>query len=84
MKLDPRVAAPALPKWVWSHEPEAYAYENYDKVVESMKKGIPFEEDDSIPPNYPKGYKYEPWSMDKIVDDMNNGRPVDLGPGEWA
>ncbi|EON65625.1 hypothetical protein W97_04864 [Coniosporium apollinis CBS 100218] len=84
VKLDPRVAAPALPKWVWSHEPEAYAYENYDKVVESMKKGIPFEDDDSIPPNYPKGYKYEPWSMDKIVDDMNNGRPVDLGPGEWA
>lgn len=51
VKLDPRKAQPKLPSWVFSHEPESYAYDNYENVVESMKKGIPFDEDDSIPPN---------------------------------
>lgn len=83
VKLDPRRAQPKLPSWVWGHDPETYAYDNYDKVVESMNKGIPFSEDDSIPPNYPPGYKYEPWSIEEIMDDVRNGRPVNVGPGNW-
>lgn len=83
VKLDPRRAQPKLPKWVFSHDPEAYAYENYDKVVESMRKGVPFDEDDSIPPNYPPGYKYEEWNIEQIMGDIRNGKPVDLGPGDW-
>jgi len=83
VKLDPRRAAPRLPKWVWSHDPEAYAYENYDKAVESMNKGIPFEEEDSFAPNYPPGYKFEPWSIEKIMEDMRAGKPIDLGAGNW-
>jgi len=83
VKLDPRRAAPKLPKWVWSHDPEAYAYENYSKAVESMKKGVRMEDEDSFEPNYPKGYKYKPWSIEKIMEDMRAGRPIDLGPGDW-
>ena len=37
MKLDPRRAQPKLPKWVWAHDPEQYAYANYEKNVETMK-----------------------------------------------
>jgi hypothetical protein len=83
VKLDPRRAAPKLPKWVWSHDPEAYAYENYEKAAQSMKKGIKMEDEDSFEPNYPKGYKYEPWSIEKIMEDMRAGKPIDLGPGDW-
>ncbi|KAK0744436.1 hypothetical protein B0T21DRAFT_280908 [Apiosordaria backusii] len=83
VKLDPRVAQPKLPSWVWGHDPEKYAYEVYDRVVESMRRGVPFDEDDSIPPNYPPGYKYEPWSIEQIMDDMRNGKPVELGSGNW-
>ncbi|KAK4963809.1 hypothetical protein LTR66_012644 [Elasticomyces elasticus] len=83
VKLDPRKAAPKLPKWVWGHDPEAYAYENYEKCVESMNKGVAFDEDDSFPPNYPPGYKYEPWNIEQIMDDMRNGKPIELGPGNW-
>lgn len=84
VKFDPRRAAPKLPKWVWSHDPEAYAYENYDRAVESLKQSIPFEDDDRIPPNYPPGYKYEPWNIEQIMDDMRQGKPIDLGPGDWS
>jgi hypothetical protein len=48
-----------------------------------MKKGVKMEEEDSFEPNYPKGYKYEPWSIDKIMEDMRAGKSIDLGPGEW-
>ena len=84
VKFDPRRANPSLPKWIYNHNPEVYAHENYDKVVESLKKGIPLGEDDSIPPNYPPGYKYEPWNIETIMDDMRNGRPIDLGSGDWS
>lgn len=83
VKLDPRRAQPKLPKWVFSHDPESYAYDNYEKVVESMRKGVPFDEDDSIPPNYPPGYKYKEWNIEQIMEDLRNGKPVDLGPGDW-
>lgn len=83
VRLDPRRAQPKLPKWVFSHDPENYAYENYEKVVESMRKGVPFDEDDSIPPNYPPGYKYEEWNIEQIMEDIRNGKPVDLGAGDW-
>jgi hypothetical protein len=83
VKLDPRRAQPKLPKWVWSHNPETYVYENYEKNVETMRKGIPFDES-GIPPNYPPGYKYEPWTIDYIMDCMEKGVQVDLGPGDWA
>lgn len=83
VKIDPSRANPKQPKWVYNHDPELYAYENYDKVVESLKMGISLEDDDRIPPNYPPGYKYSPWSMQKIMDEMKNGKPFDLGPGDW-
>ncbi|KAK5657895.1 hypothetical protein OQA88_2444 [Cercophora sp. LCS_1] len=83
VKLDPRRAQPKLPSWVWGHDPEKYAYEVYDRVVESMRRGVPFDEDTSIPPNYPPGYRYEPWSIEKVMEDMREGRPVELGTGNW-
>lgn len=83
VKIDPRRAAPKLPKWVWSHDPEAYAYENYDKAAQSLQEGIDMKDEDKFEPNYPKGYKYEPWSIEKIMEDMRAGKPIDLGPGDW-
>lgn len=68
---------------MWSHDPEVYAYENYEKCVASIKKGTPFEEEDSFPPNYPPGYKFQPWNIEQIMEDMRNGKPFDLGPGDW-
>ena len=39
------------------------------------------EDDERIPPNYPKGYKFEPWSIDEIMGDLKEGREVDWGVG---
>ncbi|KAK0890837.1 hypothetical protein LTR91_025580 [Friedmanniomyces endolithicus] len=84
VKIDPRRSSPRLPKWIWKHDCEAYAHANYHKVVESMKRGVRLEDDASIPPNYPPGYKYEAWNIEKIMVDVRAGKEVDLGPGDWS
>ena len=48
-----------------------------------MKKGIRMEDEIAFAPNYPRGYKYEPWSIDKVMEDMRAGREINLGPGDW-
>ena len=80
--MNPRKAQPKHPKWVWAHDPEVYTYDNYEKNVDAMNKGIRFDESD-VPPNFPPGYRYEPWSIDDIMESMRKGKPVDLGPGDW-
>lgn len=72
-----------LPKWIWSHDPEQYAEEHYAKVVSSIKNDVPWYNDESLPPNYPEGYKFEPWSIEEIIEDKKNGRETSLGPGKW-
>lgn len=83
VKANARAANPAMPKWIWSHDPEKYAYENYDKVVELVKQNKRLDEDETIPPNYPPGYRYEPWDIETIMKNKQAGIPFDLGPGEW-
>lgn len=73
-----------LPKWVWNHDPELYAEENYEKARASIKNGVRFDEDESLPPNYPPGYKFEPWSIEQIIEDKRNGRETNLGAGDWV
>ena len=79
--LDPRMAQPKLPKWVWSHDPEAYAYEVYDRVAARISSPIGY--DHNIPPNYPPGYRYKPWSILQMANDMAMERELYLGSGDW-
>lgn len=84
VKLDPRRAAPKLPSWVWGHDPEAYARKNFEKVVEGVRARVPLSEGiEGVEPNFPPGYKYEPWNIEDIMEDMRVGRPVELGGGDW-
>ena len=84
VKLDPRRAQPKLPSWVFKHDPEDYAYENYEKGVKAVNAGAKYITDvDELPPNYPPGYKFEPWSIDDIMNNMKQAKEFDLGPGDW-
>ncbi|KAK5627565.1 hypothetical protein RRF57_003280 [Xylaria bambusicola] len=83
VKSGPKRAQPKPPSWIWKHDPEKYAYENYDKMAETIKQGILFDQTDTAPPNYPRGYRFQAWSIDDIIDDLRNGNLVNLGKGEW-
>ncbi|GAB7330148.1 hypothetical protein MBLNU13_g01824t1 [Cladosporium sp. NU13] len=83
VKIDPRKSSPRLPKWIWEHDAERHAHDNYQNCAEDLQNGIRLEDDERIPPNFPKGYKFEPWSIDEIMEDLKEGKEVDLGAGEW-
>ncbi|GAP88862.2 putative monooxygenase fad-binding protein [Rosellinia necatrix] len=83
VRADYKRAQPMLPGWVWRHDPERYAYEHYAAMADTVRRGVPFDEVDTIPPNYPKGYRYKPWNIDEIIEGVRNGKPVELGEGEW-
>jgi hypothetical protein len=84
VKLDPRRAQPKLPSWVFKHDPEVYAYENYEKGVKALHNGAEYLSDaEDLPPNYPPGYKFKPWSIDDIMANMKAAKEFDLGGGNW-
>lgn len=83
-KKDHTQAQPKLPKWVWGHDCEQYAYRYWSKNLEGVRKGIPLDQDESMPPNFPPGYKYEPWSIEEIMECKKNGEPMKLGSGDWS
>jgi hypothetical protein len=83
VKVNPKLAQPKLPSWIWKHDPEQYAYDHYDKMAETIKQGVPFDLVDTVPPNYPPGYQYKPWNIEEIMENMRKGIPVDLGGGDW-
>jgi len=41
------------------------------------------QDEEAFAPNYPKGYRYEKWSIDDVMEDMRMGRAVRLGEGDW-
>ncbi|KAI1074374.1 hypothetical protein F5B20DRAFT_586388 [Whalleya microplaca] len=85
VKVNPKHIQPRLPPWIWTHDPEAHAYEYYNQMVQTMKDDVPLLEIDPniIPPNYPVGHKYEPWSILDLMKDIKNGKDVNLGSGDW-
>ncbi|KAF2397031.1 FAD/NAD(P)-binding domain-containing protein [Trichodelitschia bisporula] len=84
VKERPRTAQPKHPKWLFYHDPELYAYENFEKADKAVKSGARYLTDvPEILPNYPPGYKYEAWNIEQIMDDMKAGKQVELGAGDW-
>jgi hypothetical protein len=83
VKVDPRRARPKLPRWIYLHDPEAYAYQSYEKAVKGIKEGLGLDENPDIQLNFPPGYKYDAWNIKDIMDDAKKGKRVQLGAGEW-
>lgn len=64
-------------RWVWGHDPEAYAREKYEEVV---KEGEGFENT-----NVPPGHVFEDWTMAGEMERMREGRKSGLKTnGYWG
>ncbi|KAI0135212.1 hypothetical protein F4814DRAFT_454506 [Daldinia grandis] len=46
-------------KWLWAHNPEKYATENFRKACEHLETGSPFDNT-----NLPPGYKWSGWTVE--------------------
>lgn len=66
-----------LSKWIVNHDPETYAYENYEKARKHIEDGTPFENS-----NTPPGMIYRPWTVDGLLEAHRKGEPTVLD-GDW-
>ncbi|KAJ5617337.1 monooxygenase [Penicillium hordei] len=68
-------------KWLWTHNSEAYAAENFDKARAHLESGAPFQNT-----NLPVGHQFEDWTLEDEVEKEKRGIVVpDLKlNGDWS
>ncbi|KAJ5193526.1 hypothetical protein N7449_009668 [Penicillium cf. viridicatum] len=68
-------------KWMWTHNSEAYAAENFDKARSHLESSTPFQNT-----NLPVGHQYEDWTLEEEVEKEKLGIVVpDLKlNGDWS
>ncbi|KAF2844830.1 putative monooxygenase [Plenodomus tracheiphilus IPT5] len=77
---DPSRVRTRFPKWIFSHEPEAYVYEKYGQAFAHLVAGTAFTSS-----NVPPGHTFVPWTMDEVAASMKVGKRVeDLLDGDWS
>lgn len=64
-------------KWILNYDPENYTLENYQKALEHLKNGTPFQHT-----NTPPGMVYKPWTIEGLLKAHENGEPTILD-GDW-
>ena len=80
IKRDPDKIRIRFPKWLFQHDPEAYAYEKYGQAFAHLVSGTEFENT-----NFPPGHKFRPWTIEEVHEDALAGKSVtDFLDGDWS
>ncbi|KAG6020203.1 hypothetical protein E4U41_002924 [Claviceps citrina] len=80
IRHDPESVRVRFPRWLYRHDPEAYAYEKYGQAFAHLATGADFENT-----NLPPGHRFVPWTIEQIHDDMLAGKRVgDFLDGDWS
>lgn len=67
-------------RWVWEHDAEKYAAENYTACLETLQNGESF-----VNTNLPPGHEFKVWSMQQEIERMAKKIPSDLkSNGYWG
>ena len=75
---NPLIMGKVAGDWLLRHDPEKYAYENYNKCAEHLLKGVPFQNTNAVP-----GYTYKPWTVKELLHASECGKPVE-DEGDWS
>ncbi|KAI0455921.1 FAD/NAD(P)-binding domain-containing protein [Xylaria acuta] len=69
-----------LGRWIWQHNPEDYAREQFTAALDHLQTGTPFENT-----NLPKGHVYEDWDVESELKKQAAGVPSQLmSNGDWS
>ncbi|OQV09307.1 FAD binding domain-containing protein [Cladophialophora immunda] len=63
VQKNPKILEFRQPYWLFGGDPEAYAYEAFDEVVECLNTNQEF-----VPKNVPEGYRHKPWTMEDMLN----------------
>ena len=77
---DPPKIRTRFPRWIFDHDPEAYAYEKYGQGFAHLVAGEEFSNT-----NFPPGHKFVPWTIEEVYRDIEAGKKIeDLMDGDWS
>jgi 2-polyprenyl-6-methoxyphenol hydroxylase-like FAD-dependent oxidoreductase len=80
IQKDPKQVRLRFPKWMFRHDPEAYAYEKYGQAFAHLISGAEFQNT-----NFPSGHRFVPWTIEEIHQQIAEGKRVeDLLDGDWS
>ena len=54
-----------LGAWLWTHDPEQYAIDNYAMALAHVRDDTSFKNT-----NVPDGYVHKPWTIDELLDPV--------------
>lgn len=82
IKKDPKRIRTRFPKWIWSHDPEAYAYQKFGEALHHFLSG---EMSEFTNTNFPPGHAFRPWTIEEVRKDMAFGMSIEEAlDGDWS
>ncbi|KAH8810961.1 hypothetical protein F5884DRAFT_263140 [Xylogone sp. PMI_703] len=82
IEKNPALIRSRYPRWVWSHDAEAYAYE---KFCEGLHDVLSNGEVELRNTNFPRGHKFRRWTMQEIQEQIKAGQSLEaLQDGDWS
>lgn len=80
IRKNPADVRTRFPRWIFKHDPEAYAYEKYGQAFAHLVAGSEFTNT-----NFPPGHNFVPWTIEEVYRDIEAGRRIeDLLDGDWS
>ena len=87
-KTDPKLATVPIGKWIWNHDPEAYAVGRFDECAEAVEGGEHWdgwnegEEGAGFRnTNIPEGYRLRKWGIKDMMERVSKGM-IEV-EGDW-
>ncbi|KIY48801.1 FAD/NAD(P)-binding domain-containing protein [Fistulina hepatica ATCC 64428] len=82
---NPDIIGKRFGKWLLLHDPEVYAYENFDACAEEVRAKTEGRESEKpfVSTNIPPGYTHKPWTIQEMLQE--SAEKQTLGDeGDWS
>ena len=80
IEKEPAEIRTRLPKWVYKHDPEVYAYKKFGEAFDHVVNGAVLENT-----NFPRGHNFRSWTIDEVKEEIAKGARIDeLLDGDWS
>ena len=79
---NPKLVRTRFPRWIYQHDPEAYAYEKFGLAFHHVVSGGVVEFQNT---NFPPGHKFRKWTIEEVKAEIKEGKRVEaLLDGDWT
>ncbi|CAI6088188.1 unnamed protein product [Clonostachys chloroleuca] len=75
--FDPTPFRTLVGKWLVHHDPEQYAYDNYETCASHLTAGTLFENTNAVP-----GFPNKPWTVQELLEASDHGEKI-VDEGDW-